>query len=357
MSISDRLLGKKNVNGKPHIEAVAPSFALPGGEVRIIGKGLRPPELRRPSVRFGEIEGSVLISSDDFVVARVPEGAASGPVTVSTNGAGANGHVSNAHPIKVAVLVAENMHPVTNPALDREGNIYVTFSGSRGQKVPVSIYKVDTNYDVKPFLSDLMNATAIAFDREGQMYVSSRHDEAVYKVAPNGTMSTYAEGMGVATGIAFDPEENLYVGDRSGTIFKIARDRQIFVFATLEPSVSAYHIAFGPHGDMFVTGPSTSSFDCVYKVDPHGTVSVFYRGLGRPQGLALDVDGNVYVAASLAGKRGIVKITPQGKANLEVSGQGLVGLAFAPGKSAILATNSGVHHIAWNIQGRPLLPE
>ena len=352
MSISDRLLGKKNVNGKPHIEAVAPSFALPGGEVRIIGKSLRPPELRRPSVHFGDIEGTVLISSDDFVVARVPEGAASGPVVVGTNG-----HVSNAHSIKVAALVADNLHPVTNPALDREGNLYVTFSGSRGQKVPVSIFKIDTNYNVKPFLSEMMNATSIAFDREGQMYVSSRHDEAVYKVAPNGTVSTYAEGMGVATGIAFDAAENLYVGDRSGTIFKIARDRQIFVFATLEPSVSAYHIAFGPLGDMFVTGPSTSSYDCVYKVDPHGTVSVFYRGLGRPQGLALDVEGNVYVAASLAGKRGIVKITPQAKANLEVSGQGLVGLAFAPGKSAILATNSAVHHISWNIQGLPLPPE
>jgi sugar lactone lactonase YvrE len=361
MSISDRLLGKKNVNGKPHIEAVAPSFALPGGEIRIIGTSLRPPELRRPSVHFGEIEGSVLISSDDFLVARVPEGATSGPVIVrtgvSTNGAGAGANVSNAYSIKVAVPVADNLHPVTNPALDREGNLFVTFSGSRGQKTPVSIFKIDTNYNVKPFLSDLMNATSIAFDREGQMYVSSRHDEAVYKVAPNGTMSTYAEGMGVATGIAFDAAENLYVGDRSGTIFKIARDRQIFVFATLEPSVSAYHISFGPHGDMFVTAPSTSSFDCVYKVDPHGTVSVFYRGLGRPQGLALDVEGNIYVAASLAGKRGIVKITPQGKANLEVSGQGLVGLAFAPGKSAILATHSAVYHISWNIQGMPLPPE
>ena len=150
--------------------------------------------------------------------------------------------------------------------------------------------------------------------------------------------------------------ENLYVGDRSGTIFKIARDRQIFVFATLEPSVSAYHIAFGPHGDMFVTGPSTSSFDCVYKVDPaRNRVRLLPRS-GASAGLALDVDGNIYVAASLAGKRGIVKITPQGKANLEVSGQGLVGLAFAPGKSAILATNGAVHHISWNIQGRPLLP-
>ncbi len=112
--------------------------------------------------------------------------------------------------------------------------------------MPVSIFKIDTNYAMKPFLSDMMNATSIAFDRAGEMYVSSRNDEAVYKVAPNGTMSTYAEGMGVATGIAFDREENLYVGDRNGTIFKISRDRQIFVFATLEPSVSAYHLAFGP---------------------------------------------------------------------------------------------------------------
>jgi sugar lactone lactonase YvrE len=352
MSISDRLLGKKNVNGKPHIEAVAPAFALPGGEVRIIGRALRPPEFRRPSVRFGEAEGTVLISSDDFVVARVPENAVSGPVVV-----GIDGNVSNAHSLRVAVPVADNLHPVTNPALDHQGNLYVTFSGSRGQKVPVAIFKIDTNYAVTPFLQDMMNATAIAFDREDQMYVSSRHDETVYKVAPNGTVSSYAEGMGVATGIAFDHQHNLYVGDRSGTIFKIAPDRQIFVFATLEPSVSAYHLAFGPHGDLFVTGPTTSSFDCVYKVDPHGSVSVYYRGLGRPQGMAFDTDGNLYVAASLAGKRGIVKITPDAKASLEVSGQGLVGLAFAPGKSAILATNNAVHHISWNIQGLPLLPE
>jgi len=352
MGISDRILGKKNVNGKPHIAAVAPSFALPGGEIRIVGSGLRPAELRRPQVRFGEVEGSVVISSDDFLIARVPESAVSGPVVVGTNG-----QLSNAHTVKVAVPIADNLHPVANPALDHEGNIYVTFSGPRGQKVPVAIFKIDANYAVKPFLNEMMNATAIAFDRQGQMYVSSRYDGTVYQVAPNGKMSSYAEGMGIATGVAFDRDENLYVGDRSGTIFKIARDRQIFVFATLEPSISAYHLAFGPGGNLFVTGPSTSSFDNVYKVGPHGSVSVFYRGLGRPQGLAFDAQGNLYVAASLAGKRGIVKITPEGQASLEVSGQGLVGLAFAPGKSAILATNSAVHYISWNIQGMALPPE
>lgn len=352
MAFSDRILGKKTANGGPRVETVAPALALTGGEVRLTGSGLRPQELRRPKVQFGEFEGSVVVSSDGFLVARVPEGATSGPVVVATDG-----HVSNPQKVTVAEPIAENFHPVTNPALDAEGNIYVTFSGSRGQRVPVAIFKIDTSYAVKPFVVEMMNATAIAFDRQGQMYVSSRHDGAVYRVAPNGTMTTFAEGLGVATGLAFDREQSLYVGDRNGTIFKIARDQQMFVFATLEPSISAYHLAFNPNGDLFVTGPNTSSFDSVHKIDPHGTVTTFFKGLGRPQGLAFDVAGNLYVAASLAGRRGIVKLTPDAKANLEVAGQDLVGLAFAPGRSAILATTSGVHHLSWNIQGLPLLPD
>jgi glucose/arabinose dehydrogenase len=344
------MLGKRNINGKPHIEALVPSAALPGGEVRIIGSGLKPPELGRPRVEIGAVEAPIVVSSDEFVIARVPEGANSGAVTVAMNGTR-----SNTAQLKVAAIIAENLHPVTNPALDAEGNIYATFSGSRGQKVPVAIYCIDTSYSVKPFLSEMMNATGIAFDREGQMYVSSRFDGTVYRVAPNGTMSVYAEGMGIATGIAFDREQNLYVGDRSGTIFKIARDRQIFVYATLEPSVSAYHLAFGADHHLYVTGPTTSSFDAVYRIDPHGDVSVFYRGLGRPQGLAFDTAGSLYVAASLSGRRGIVRITPQGEAALVVAGHNLVGLAFAPGRSAVLATNNGIHHLAWDIQGLPLI--
>jgi sugar lactone lactonase YvrE len=287
-----------------------------------------------------------------MLVVRVPSGAASGSVVVSTNG-----HRSNPHAVKIGVPIADNLHPVANPALDAEGNIYVTFSGSRGQKVPVAIYKIDTNYNVKPFVADMMNPTGIAFDRSGQMYVSSRYEGTVYRVAPNGTLSTYAESMGVATGIAFDRVGNLFVGDRSGTIFKIAPDRQIFVFATLEPSISAYHLAVGAQGDLFVSGPTTSSFDAIYKIDPQGKVSTFFRGLGRPQGLALDAEGNIYVAASLAGQRGIVKITPDARASLEVAGPGLVGLAFAPGRSAILATTGAVYHLAWDIAGLPMFTE
>jgi sugar lactone lactonase YvrE len=356
MALSERLLGKRNVNGRPRIERVDPAAALPGGEVRILGSGLKPPELSRPRVQIEDVEALVVVSSDDVVIAKVPEEARSGALTVAMNGTR-----SNAAELKVAVTIAENVHPVANPALDHDGNIYVTFSGSRGQKVPVSIYRIDTNYETKPFVSEMMNATGIAFDREGQMYVSSRYDGTVYKVAQNGTLSVYAEGMGIATGIAFDREQNLYVGDRSGTIFKIARDdRQIFVFATLEPSVAAYHLAFGPDGGLYVTGPTTSSFDAVYRIDPHGDVAVFYRGLGRPQGLAFDAHGNLYVAASLRGRRGIIKLTPSAEPTLAIAGHNLVGLAFAPGNAVVLATNvptggGAVHHLAWDVPGRPLV--
>ena len=352
MGFSDRILGKKSVNGGPHIESVSPELAMAGGEVCIAGTGLRAQQWQRPHVQFGEVEGGIVVSAESFVVVRVPEGAASGQVVVATDG-----HISNAHSVEVAVPIADNLHPVANPALDSQGNIYATFSGSRGQKVPVAIFKIDTNYTMRPFVSEMMNATGIAFDRQGLMYVSSRFDGAVYRVSPNGSMTTYAEGMGVATGIAFDRNQNLYVGDRSGTIFKIGRDQQVFVFATLEPSVSAYHLAFGPQGDLFVTGATTSSFDCVHRVNPQGTVHTFFRGLGRPHGLAFDAMGNLYVAASLSGKRGIVKITPEGKAKLEVAGHGIVGLAFAPARSVILATTDAVHHLSWNIPGLPLLPE
>ena len=161
--------------------------------------------------------------------------------------------------------------------------------------------------------------------------------------------------MGIATGIAFDRAENLYVGDRSGTIFKISPAREIFVFATLEPSVAAYHLAFHPNGDLYVSGPTTSSFDRIYRITPGGDVSVFFRGLGRPQGLAFDRDGNLFVAASYRGWRGIVRVNAQGHADIALSGSGLVGMALQSSGRAILATTGALFTLDWDVRGLPLV--
>ncbi|HLG97705.1 MAG TPA: IPT/TIG domain-containing protein [Bryobacteraceae bacterium] len=341
------MASKKDTNGRPQITNVTPEAAIPGGELQIRGAGLARAD--RPHVRIGDVEAPIVIGSDSYVIVRVPEGAAAGELIIE-----AGKQSSRVWNCGIGVQIAENLYPVGNPAVDRFGNIYVTFSGSRGQKTPVSVYKIDLNYSAKPFVTDVMNATGLAFDKAGTLYISSRHDGIVYQVTPGGNASVYVEGMGIATGLAFDPDENLYVGDRSGTVFKISRSRQIYVFATLEPSIAAYHMAFGNDGYLYISGPTTSSFDSVYRISSHGEVETYYRGLGRPQGVAFDADGRLYIAASLGGRRGVVRFDENAKPALFLSGPGIVGLAFTPSRALLVTTNNALFRVDVGIAGRPL---
>ncbi len=332
---------------RPRVLRVEPSAAIVGGELHIHGEHFT--NNGRPTVRIGNQNAHLIMAGDQYIIARVPEAAIVGELTVA-DGAQSSNKVET----HIGIQIADSLHPVANPAVDAEGNVYSTFSGSRGQKSPVSLYKVDTNFSSKPFVTDLMNPTGLAFDVDGLLYVSSRYDGIVYQVTPSGNMTVYVEGMGVATGLAFDREENLYVGDRSGTIFKISRSRQIYVFATLEPSIAAYHLTFGPEDYLYVTGPTTSSYDAVYRISKAGEVETFYRGLGRPQGTAFDAEERLYVAASLGGRRGIIRINQDRRAEHFLSGPGIVGLAFSPSRAMILATHNALFRVDVDIAGLSL---
>jgi DNA-binding beta-propeller fold protein YncE len=341
--------GIHSTESSPHIRSIAPLAALPGGEVEVHGHRLATEAYRQPTATIGEQPSPVIMSHASKVLLHVPNGAISGNVQLRVDG-----HTSNAVPLSVGVAIAEEMDPVASPVVDLESNIYVAFSGQRGQPTPVSVFQIDAEYLARPFVTGIMNATGLALDAVGNLYVSSRHEGTVYRVTPSGAKSIFAEGMGVATGLAFDRDGFLYVGDRSGTIFKIAQDRQVFVFATLEPSVSAYHLAFNEGGTLLVSGPTTSANESIHAIEPNGEISSFYTGLGRPQGMAFDIDDNLYVAASLHGRRGVVKITPKREASLVVSGSGIVGLAFLPEGDAAVATRDTVYHVGLDIVGRLL---
>ncbi len=335
------------------------------------------PEL--PQAFFGEIPAHLDLARPTRAIIRVPAGAISSDLSFRRDGLASNPLHAN-----IGVPMVEDLHVISNPAVDADGNLFAMVSGPRGEQVPVSIFRIARDLQVTPFVRELLNVSALAFGPDGNLYASSRTEGAIYRITPAGAISTFAEGMGIATGIAFDRDGNLFVGDRSGTIFKIIPSRtqtaapfsltpssaldphnpnrsgEIFVFATLEPSIAFYHLCFRPDGVLMVTTPTISSHQTIYAIDPHGNTTIYYRGLGRPQGMAFDVDGNLYVAACLRGHRGIVRLrdtpnSPTPEAELIVAGNDLIGLCFLDDGCAALATNSTIFHADLGIEGLPLI--
>lgn len=329
-----------NGQGPPVIESVQPPAAIAGGDFEIRGTHLGGGD-RQPIVRFGEVAARLVVGGDQRIVVRVPTEAVEGSLTIESQGAS-----SSIRTCALGTAIAEDLHPVASPAVDSDGNIYTTRSGTRGEEVPVSVFRIDSANNTHAFASEIVNPTGLVMSPSGDLLVSGRLNGTVYAVSADGSVSTYAEGMGVATGMALDGAGNLYVGDRTGTVFKIAPDRQIFVFATVEPSIAAYHLAFGPDGYLYLTGPTTSSYDCIQRITPDGDVDEYLRGFGRPQGLAFDHQGRLYLAASYQGRKGVFRIDEDKTITQVVSGPGIVGLAFLPSGDMAITTATSVYRLS-----------
>jgi sugar lactone lactonase YvrE len=320
---------------------VRPRAAIEGGRIAIACRNLDLGAFASTRLRVGGMVTRLDFARADLLIAKVPLGAMSGVITLQVNG-----DESNGIPCEVGARIAQNLHPVANPAIDAEGNLYVTLSGSRGQKVPVSVYKISPRGILTPFVRDLINPTGMVFGPDGEMYISSRFDGQVYRVSADGTATVFARNLGVATGIAFDQEGYLYVGDREGSIYRVNKQGMATVFATLPPSVAAFHLAFDGAGALYVTNPSMSGYDAIHRITPDGEVHTFVSDLGRPQGLAFDSHGNLYVVAYYGGDAGVVKVTPRGEVSHVVGGVNLVGLALDSLGHMIVVSTSAVYRLS-----------
>lgn len=263
-----------------------------------------------------------------------------------------NGDSGDSFPASIATQLADDLHPVANPVFDRQGRLYVTLSGSRGEKVPVSVFRMERTGELTPLITDIVNPTGLAWGPDDYLYVSSRQEGSVYRVDDSGDVELLVDELGIATGLAFDEEGILYVGDRRGSIFRIEPNGEPRSFCQLEPSVSAFHLAFDDAGNLYVTGPSLSTVDAVHRVDPEGKVEVFASSFGRPQGLAFDADGNLFVTEALAGDSGVYRVDPEGERRRVVSAPPLVGLAFDGEGGLVLAGSSSLFKLEVGILGR-----
>jgi sugar lactone lactonase YvrE len=185
--------------------------------------------------------------------------------------------------------------------------------------------------------------------------VSSRFDGSVHRIARDGSTTIAATDLGVACGIAFGPDGQLYVGDRSGSILRVSDNRSM-LFASVPPSVAAFHLAFGPDGFLYVAAPTLASHDVVYRVSPEGAVETFCEGLGRPQGLAFDTAGNLYVVDAVAGANAIYRVRPDrpGVKECVLLGGALLGIAFDPRGGVTVCSSETIYRLDVDIRG--LLP-
>ena len=329
------------------ITGVSPLWAVEGGRLRIVGSGFGVEPL--PDVRIGGVPARLACASSSALTVIVPPGLDGGRTPVRIDSA--PGETAYVH---VGAPLATGLHQVDNPVFDRDGNLYVTFSGSRGQQTPVSIFVVRPDGARAPFVAGIPNPTSMAFDADGRLHVSSRFDGTVYRVGADQSLEVVASELGVACGIAFDRDGTLFVGDRSGSILRVV-DGKATTFATLPASVAAFHLAFGPDGSLFVTGPTLSTRDVVYRIDVNGDVESYCDGFGRPQGMAFDDSGRLYVIDALASGGGLYRVDPVTREaeQLVVAG-GLVGLAFDANGTLALANADTVYRLDAAVRG--LLP-
>lgn len=315
---------------EPSVTAVVPLRAVEGGRISLLGSGLPVDDFS--AITIGGQPARIAFASSRRLVLHVPADLDGGPTPIAI-GAGTTASVS------IGASWATGLHQVDNPVFDRDGNLFVTYSGSRGQEAPVSIFRVTPAGTRETFASGIVNATSLAFGPDERLYASSRFEGAVYRIAADGSHEQVASDLGVACGIAFDGDGTMFVGDRSGTVFRV-RDGDATPFATLPPSVAAFHLAMSPAGELFVSAPTLGSYDHVYRIDRRGQVRTLTTPLGRPQGLAFAPDATLHVADALAGASGLYRFASLDAApELVVSAGALVGVAFGPGGAIVVASN------------------
>ena len=138
--------------------------------------------------------------------------------------------------------------------------------------------------------------------------------------------------------LAFDKTGNLYAGllnstDQSGEIDKITPDGSVSAYASISSQPRA--MAVDGNGNLFVAAAN----EVIYKISPGGTSSVFASGFSA-EGLAIDSSGDIY--ASDNGSGIIDKFLPNGTFTTVASGFDAIGpLALDNAGNLYLAVGSG----------------
>ena len=322
------------------ITALRPGWAVPGGVVSIEGVHLPVPADGPPHVLVGAADAHVSSASNRNLRIVVPPDVEGGELAVRIDEL-----PGETIYLQVAHVLAAGVHQVDNPAFGADGFLYCTMSGSRSTKAAVPLYRVSDAGTREPVAVDIANPTSMAVGPDGRLYISSRFDGSVHRLMEDGHAEMYATELGTATGLAFGVDGTLFVGDRSGSILRVSPDRQVETYAAIPASVAAFHMAMGPDQCLYVAAPTLSTHDVIYRITKDRLVDEVSGGFGRPQGIAFDSSGSLYVVDALAGATGLYRVdvsNAKAEPELVVSAPSLVGVAFDPKGGLILSSPNTV---------------
>jgi sugar lactone lactonase YvrE len=209
----------------------------------------------------------------------------------------------------------------TGLAFDKVGNLYVADTGNnRVRRIStdglvrtvagLGTYKSDRGDGGSAIQAPLYSPSGVALDSAGNLYIGN--DQSIRKVSPDGIITTLAgcPVCGVVAGavLAVSSTGDLYVAS-SASVWKISRAGTISDIAGKRCCSGGYSgeggpatdavlgriggIAVSPNGELYMTDMVNSR---IFQIAADGTIHTATSGLVGPDGLALDADGNLYVA-------------------------------------------------------------
>src|SRR5689334_13488170 len=134
------------------ILGIDPPYAIAGGEVIIDCADFDTRIPHHCGVVVGDTPAHLVALGPKRVLITVPE-TKGGEVEVRLQ----TGTVlSEPARLTVARKLAGDLHPVANPAFDPDdGALFVTRSGSRGEELPVTLFRIDLSGEVSEYSGDI----------------------------------------------------------------------------------------------------------------------------------------------------------------------------------------------------------
>lgn len=221
----------------------------------------------------------------------------------------------------MATLILDGLTNPSGVALSPQGAVY-TVDGE-GQ-----IHRVLSQRSSMIFAETGGRVEDLAFDGSGDLLVTDSQKKAVLRITPWSEVSLLAEGLEVPRGITVSADGDIYVVD-SGTSALLRWDSERGKFSELRTGLDRPRdvIASSAERCLFVSGEAGQ----IWKIANDGEDCIEFASFsdeGQPAGMALDEEGNLYIARDGEGQ--VTVLSPEGELieNYPLPGPGVASIVF-----------------------------